>query len=243
MVEEILAKRALTKSNIPLTDFTINPYVGCSIGCKYCFARFIGSFKNYGGVWGRDVRVRKNLASLLKREIIRHPKWPVFLRTTCDPYQQLEKRYEITRAILRILVSHRIPVYLMTKSSLVRRDLDLLQAAEGEAKVLVTITTDREDVRKVLESGSSSFEERLETIDFLRDNGIQTGAFVGPVLPMDATRVALELSKRVEEVHLDPLNYSFQVKNIFLKFGWQSWLEKYTFQEVEEEFSKHLRLI
>ncbi|MBN2219022.1 MAG: radical SAM protein, partial [Kosmotogaceae bacterium] len=168
MVEEILARRALTKSNIPLTDFTINPYVGCSIGCKYCFAKFIGSFKNYGGVWGRDVRVRKNIASLLRREIIRHPKRTIFLSTACDPYQYIEKRYCLTRTILKIIISHRIPVYLMTKSALIRRDLDLLQAAEGEAKVLVTITTDREDVRKVLEPGSSSFEERLETIDFLR---------------------------------------------------------------------------
>ena len=242
MIEEIRASKALTKSGIPLTDFTVNPYVGCTIGCKYCFARFIGSFKYCHGRWGRDVQVRKNIVSLLRKEITSHPKRAVFLSTACDPYQHIEEKYEITREILRILISHRIPVLVMSKSALVRRDIDLLRASEGEARVLITVTTDIDDVRKILEPGSSSFEERLETIDMLIANGIEVGAFVGPVLPMNATRVAFELSKRVEEVQIDPMNYTFQIRGIYREFGWQRWLSTEAYENVREEFSRLLHV-
>ncbi|MGC9322396.1 MAG: SPL family radical SAM protein [Kosmotogaceae bacterium] len=242
MIEEIRASRALTKSSIPLTDFTVNPYVGCTIGCKYCFARFIGSFKYCHGRWGRDVQVRKNIVSLLRKEITSLPKRTVFLSTACDPYQHIEEKYEITREILRILISHRIPVLVMSKSALVRRDIDLLRASEGEARVLITVTTDIDDVRKILEPGSSSFEERLETIDMLIANGIEVGAFVGPVLPMNATRVAFELSKRVEEVQIDPMNYTFQIRGIYKEFSWQRWLSTEAYENVREEFSRLLHV-
>ena len=242
MIEEIRASKALTKSSIPLTDFTVNPYVGCTIGCKYCFARFIGSFKYSRGKWGRDVQVRKNIVSLLRKEITHHPKRAVFLSTSCDPYQHIEEKYGITREILRILISHRIPVFVMSKSTLIRRDIDLLRASEGEARVLITVTTDIDDVTKTLEPGSSSFEERLETIDMLIADGIKVGAFVGPVLPMNAARVAFELSKRVEEVHLDPMNYSFQVRDIYMKFGWQRWLTRDAYENAKEVFSRLLQV-
>ena len=242
MIEEIRASKALTKSGIPLTDFTVNPYVGCTIGCKYCFARFIGPFKYSRGRWGRDVQVRKNIVSLLRKEITRHPKRTVFLSTACDPYQHIEEKYAITREILRILISHRIPVFLMSKSALIRRDIDLLKASEGEARVLITVTTDIDAVRKILEPGSSSFEERLETIDMLIANDINVGVFVGPILPMNAARVAFELSRRVEEVHIDPMNYIFQVRDIYRKYGWQRWLTGDAYENVKEEFSKLLKV-
>jgi len=242
MIEEIRASKALTKSGIPLTDFTVNPYVGCTIGCKYCFARFIGPFKYSRGRWGRDVQVRKNIVSLLRKEITHHPKRAVFLSTACDPYQHIEEKYGITREILRILISHRIPVFLMSKSALIRRDIDLLKASEGEARVLITVTTDINDVRKILEPGSSSFEERLATIDMLITNDINVGVFVGPILPMNAARVAFELSRRVEEVHIDPMNYIFQVRDIYRKYGWQRWLTGDAFENVKEEFSRLLKI-
>lgn len=130
----------------------------------------------------------------------------------------------------------------MSKSALVRRDIDLLRASEGEARVLITVTTDIDDVRKILEPGSSSFEERLETIDMLIANDIEVGAFVGPVLPMNATRVAFELSKRVEEVQIDPMNYTFQIRGIYREFGWQRWLSTEAYENVREEFSRLLHV-
>ncbi|KUK80055.1 MAG: DNA repair photolyase, partial [Mesotoga prima] len=116
------------------------------------------------------------------------------------------------------------------------------KASEGEARVLITVTTDIDAVRKILEPGSSSFEERLETIDMLTASGIKVGAFVGPVLPMNAARVAFELSKRVEEVHIDPMNYIFQVRDTYRKYGWQRWLTGDALENVKEEFSKLLKV-
>jgi len=107
---------------------------------------------------------------------------------------------------------------------------------------LITVTTDINDVRKILEPGSSSFEERLATIDMLIANDINVGVFVGPVLPMNAARVAFELSRRVEEVHIDPMNYIFQVRDIYRKYGWQRWLTGDAFENVKEEFSKLLKV-
>jgi len=130
----------------------------------------------------------------------------------------------------------------MSKSALLRRDIDLLTASEGEARVLITITTDMNDVRKILEPGSSTFEERLETIDMLIANDIKVGAFVGPILPMNAARVAFELSKRVEEVHIDPMNYIFQVRDIYRKYGWQRWLTSDAYENTKEEFSRLLKV-
>ena len=160
-----------------------------------------------------------------------------FLSTSCDPYQHIEKKYEITRNVIRILLSHWIPVFIMTKSSLIRRDVDLL-ALGTDLEVNITITTDREDVRKLLEPGAPSIQERLETIEHLKERGIKIGAFVGPVLPMNPERLALKLSKLVERVHLDPLNYHGQVKNIYIKNGWDKWLHKDSFYEVREVFER-----
>lgn len=240
MIEEINARSALTKSGIPVAQYTINPYVGCTIGCKYCFARFIGAFKYTPGVWGRDVRVRKNIPEILAREINRLGKTTVFLSSACDPYQHSEQKYGITRRILTLLISHRIQVLLMSKSTLIRRDIDLLIKAEGEARVLVSITTDREDVRRILEPGSSTFSERLETLYLLKKNGIDAGAFLGPVLPMNAEKVSRELRKIVSTVHIDPLNYASQVRAIYLEMGWKEWLHRERFEEVKSKLAESL---
>ncbi|MEQ8157510.1 MAG: radical SAM protein [Mesotoga sp.] len=240
MIREIMASSALTRSRIPVASYTINPFVGCTVGCKYCFARFIGAFKYTGGLWGRDVGVKRNIAELLRREVNSLGKVTVFLSSTCDPYQHIEEKYGLTREMLVTLISHRIPIFAMSKSTLIRRDVDLFKLAGEEARVLVSITTDREDVRKLLEPGSSSFEERLKTIDFLRKNGVDAGAFVGPVLPMNAERVSEELARRGATVHLDALNYISQVRQLYLKMGWESWLYREKFEEVKAVFERRL---
>ncbi|ACR79781.1 SPL family radical SAM protein [Kosmotoga olearia] len=237
MIKEICAKKAVTRTKIPVARYTVNPYIGCTFGCRYCFARFIGAFKYTSGTWGKDILVRKNIPELLRKEINKLSPGKFFLSTSCDPYQHIEKKYEITRTVIRILLSHWMPIFIMTKSSLIRRDIDLLML-EVDLEVNITITTDREDVRKLLEPGAPSIQERLETIKFLKEKGIKVGAFVGPVLPMNPEKLALKLSRLIERVHLDPLNYPGQVKNIYIKNGWNKWLHKDSFYEVREVFEK-----
>ncbi|HAA86566.1 MAG TPA: radical SAM protein [Kosmotogaceae bacterium] len=237
MVKSIRVKTAVSRTKIPVADFTVNPYIGCSIGCKYCFARFIGPFKSHGSEWGKDIFVKENIAECLRKGIDRFPRGVFFVSTVCDAYQHVEKQTMLTRRILEILVSRGFPIFMMTKSSLITRDIDLLQQAK-ELRVMISITTDRDDVIKALEPGGTGFAERLNTLKTLRDAGIDAGVFVGPVLPMNQQFVAEKIAELTNHVTLDPLNYPWQVKGIFRERGWHYWLTRESFLEVKTVFKK-----
>ncbi|HEY8542708.1 MAG TPA: radical SAM protein [Pseudothermotoga sp.] len=233
MIREIMAKTAITRTKIPVAKYVINPYIGCTFGCLYCYARFIGPFKYTGYKWGKDVLVKTNVAQLVEKELIK-TKGDFFLSSICDPYQHMEKKYEMTRKIIQILTSHFRKVHIMTKSNLILRDIDLLK----DLSVTLTITTDREDVRKILEPGAPSVEERFETLRKLKEAGIDVSVFVGPVIVMDAEHLAYMLSKYVDRVMLDALNYHRQVQMVYEKYGWTDWLTKDKFLEVVERFER-----
>ena len=235
MIYETTVKNPITKSGIPIADYAINPYIGCTFGCKYCFAQFIGAFKYKKGQWGKDIWIRKNIPQVLPKSLSKISRGRFFISSACDPYQHIEKKTKLTREILRILISRWIPVFIMTKSTLILRDLDLLKEAK-DLVVNITITSDREDVRKILEPGGPSFEERLKTVRKLKEAGINTGVFVGPVLPMNPEKLAYNLKKIVDRVHLDPLNYPNQVRALYKKLGWESWLYRDKFEQVKETF-------
>ena len=83
MIRELNTDKALSRTNIPVAKYTINPYTGCSIGCKYCFARFIGPFKDFGGEWGKDEYVKSNIVGDLERELRTVKPARVFLSSNC----------------------------------------------------------------------------------------------------------------------------------------------------------------
>lgn len=233
MIQEITAKTIITRTKIPVAKYVINPYIGCTFGCLYCYARFIGPFKYTNSQWGRDVWVKVNSAELVERELPRTA-GDFFLSSICDPYQHVEKKYGLTRKIIETLTSHFREVHLMTKSNLILRDIDLLK----NISVTLTITTDREEVRKVLEPGAPSIEERIQTLRKLKESGIDVSVFIGPVLVMDAENFARMLSRYVEKVVLDGLNYHRQVYSVYKRYGWTEWLTKEKFMEVIERFEK-----
>ncbi|AKI97655.1 SPL family radical SAM protein [Kosmotoga pacifica] len=237
MIYETTIKNPITKSKIPVADYAINPYVGCTMGCKYCFAQFIGAFKYKGGTWGRDVWIRRNIPEILPRSLSKISLGRFFLSSSCDSYQHIEKKTELTREILKILISRWTPIFIMTKSNLILRDIDLLKKS-NDLLVNITITTDSESVRKTLEPGASSIEDRLETVRRLKEAGINTGVFVGPVLPMNPEKLALKLKSIVDRVHLDPLNYPHQVSKIYREMGWENWLYKEKYYWVRKTFEK-----
>lgn len=173
----------------------------------------------------------------LRRSIDRLPRGVFFVSTVCDAYQHVEKQTMLTRKVLEILISRGFPIFLMTKSSLITRDIDLLQQAE-ELRVMISMTTDRNDVIKALEPGGTGFDERLDTLKTLRDAGIDAGVFVGPVLPMNQQFMAEKIAELTNHVTLDPLNYSWQVKGMFHERGWHYWLTRESFLEVENVFRK-----
>jgi len=205
IVKEVYAKTILSKSKV--ADYTINPYIGCEHGCTYCYAQFMKRFTGHKEEWGRFVDPKINAPSLLQSEIKRKRAGRVWMSGMCDPYQPLEKKYELTERCLEILSRHGWPVTIQTKSPLVMRDVELLEKS-GNVEVGFTIATAEEDVRKIFEPNSPSIEERIETLEKLHSVGIRTFAMIAPLLPKAEGLVA-QLTAKVDYVLVDRMNYHY----------------------------------
>jgi len=178
--KEIMVKSALSPSHLPGIDYALNPYRGCSHACIYCYAPYVIHWDK--GKWGELVEVKINLPRILSKEIKVLKKGVVGLGTVTDPYQPAEKKYELTRRCLELLLLHDIPVCIQTKSSLVLRDMDLLNEF-SHAEIGITLTSLDENIGKRLEPGAPGADERLDTLQKLSKNGIRTWVFFGPVMP------------------------------------------------------------
>jgi len=182
IVREISCKSILTRSGIEGVDYALNPYVGCGHGCIYCYARFMKRFTGHREEWGAFVDVKVNAAEVLVRQMKRAKWGNIAFGTVTDPYQPLEKKYEITRACLEVLLPYDSPISILTKSDLVLRDLDLLRRLR-DVEVGFTITTLDDEVRRVFEPRSSPIPARLEALAKLAEARVKTWAFCGPLLP------------------------------------------------------------
>jgi len=203
IVKEVCAKTILSKSKV--FDYTINPYIGCEHGCTYCYARFMKRFTDHREEWGRFVDVKVNAASLLRREIKKKQPGKVWISGVCDPYQPLEKKYELTQRCLEILLKHGWPVTIQTKSPLVLRDVESLRKFD-EIEVGLTITTADEDIRKIFEPNSPPVKQRIEALEKLHYVGVKTFAMIAPLLPKTEGLVT-QLSGKVDYVLIDKMNY------------------------------------
>lgn len=181
-VREVECKTALVRSGI--CDYALNCYTGCQHACLYCYARFMGRFHHPGETWGNFVDVKTNAPEVLRRQLGRKRTYPgsVFLSSVCDGWQPLERRYELTHQCLEPLLSSGFELHVLTKSSLVLRDLDILA---GSNRVLVgaTITTMDESLRQKLEPSASPSGERVEMLRQAARRGLRIYAFLGPLLP------------------------------------------------------------
>ena len=171
-------------------DRSINPYRGCEHGCIYCFARPSHTYLGYSAGLDFESRllVKPNAAKLLRQELAKpgYVCQPMALGTNTDPYQPIERQHQITREVLEVLAEHRHPLSIVTKSSLVERDIDLLapMAQAGLAKVFISITTFDRDVSRLLEPRAAAPQRRLETIRRLHDAGIPVGVMTAPIIPV-----------------------------------------------------------
>ncbi len=205
IVREIIAKSVLSKSQI--YDYAINPYVGCSHSCRYCYAAFMRRFTGHREKWGEFVDIKINTPELLAREIKRKRMGRVWVSGVCDPYQAAEKRYKLTRKCLEILVENQWPVTIQTKSSLVLRDIEIMEKFKN-IEVGFSITTADEKIRQLFEPGASPIKERIHALDVLHSRGIQTFVMIAPLLPRSDGLIE-ELSGRVDHVLIDRLNYFY----------------------------------
>jgi len=183
-IREIECKSAIGKCGFPGGGWAINPYVGCSHGCVYCYARFIKRFTGHTEKWGTFVDVRKNIAETLRKQLGSGKyKGKIYIGTVTDPYQPAEEKYQLTRNILKVLADFQNPVSILTKSDLVIRDLDLLEKLK-EVNVNFTITTLDERWKVLTEPYSPTVKQRLTATEKLAKENIPVIAMIGPYWPV-----------------------------------------------------------
>jgi DNA repair photolyase len=197
-------------------DWTINPYRGCSHACTYCFARPTHTYLGMDA--GRDfetkIVVKINAPDVLRRELASR-RWkgdPIAMGTGTDPYQRVEGRYRLMRGIIRALIDTRNPFSILTKGTLILRDIDLLQEAAELAPVSAafSIGTLDESVWRETEPGTPHPKARIDAIRTLTDAGIPTGVLMAPILPgisdsPDQLRAVVEAALDAGATHVSPI--------------------------------------
>ncbi len=224
IVKKIKVKSVLTRSGIPGVDYCINPYVGCFHGCRYCYATFMKRFTGHTEAWGSFVDVKVNSPEVLQRQLQRKARGRVMISSVTDAYQPIEAKYKLTRKCLEVLLEHQFPVDILTKSPLVLRDLDLIKEFK-DIEVGITVTTNDEKIRKVFEPKAPSITARINTLKKLHNNGINTYAFIGPVLPMNPEALLENINPHVDSIIIDRMNYTSKTLKIYKRMNLSKWLE------------------
>lgn len=207
---EIQAKSILVPCGIPGIDYTINPYTGCQFGCTYCYASFMGRF--IGGKlisdWGSYVFAKVNAPEVLKGELQRLKNKgkgkEIFISSVTDPYQGVEAKYKLTRRCLEVLADYGFEggtISILTKSDLITRDIDVLKKLKNPV-VGLTVTSTDDGISRYFERFAPPVSARFEALRKLREAGLRTYAFIGPLLPsFVANRSGLEgVFKKLKEV-------------------------------------------
>ena len=179
-------------------DFTLNPYVGCSFGCVYCYVptlKFRGPHRQENGNWGEYVKLKENAVDVTRRKAPELNGKTLYMSPVIDPYQAVEKKAGITRGVLEALDGSGVRLTVQTRATLVTRDIDLLKNLN--ARVNITITTDDPDVRVMYERFCPSTEARLKATGQLAEAGITVAATCCPLLPL---RNPVEFADRLKDV-------------------------------------------
>ncbi len=209
MIKEIYIKSIINKSNLPESDYCVNPYIGCLHDCIYCYARFMRRFTGHAGEkWGRFLDVKINAPDILEKQLQKGAlKGIVLIGSVTDAYQPIEKKYELTRKILKILLKYQMSISILTKSSLVCRDIDLFKQF-NECSIGLTITTLNEHHKEIIEPYSSSVNERLEVLKELSNNRIDTYVFIGPIIPFltDVHDIIFKIKNVASSIWCEALN-------------------------------------
>lgn len=185
-------KSIIARNSSPDIPFeqSINPYRGCEHGCVYCYARPTHAYFDLSPGIDFETRLfaKENAAELLKKELSTRSYQcsAMALGTNTDPYQPIEREYQITRQIIEVLKEHHHPLTIVTKSSLVERDIDLLapMAKKNLVQVFISITTLDKNLMQKMEPRATAPGKRLETIKHLSEAGIPTGMMFAPVIPI-----------------------------------------------------------
>jgi DNA repair photolyase len=227
--EEIECKSAINKTTAKGMgwQYSLNPYRGCQHACVYCFARGTHEYLGYDA--GRDfesrIIVKTNLPQVLRQDL-RRPSWRrelIVLGTACDPYQQAEMKYEITKRCLYVMRDHVQPVHMLTKSVNVLRDFELWAELSQvtDAQIAFSIPTLDEKAWKKMEPGTAPPMKRMDAMRRMTDAGVRCGVMIAPVIPG-----VTDAEEQLESVIVAAKEHgaSFVAPNVlYLKPGTKEW--------------------
>lgn len=227
-------KTIVNKVNSPDVglEYSLNPYQGCEHGCVYCYARNSHEYWGYGA--GMDfeqkVLVKRNAVDLLEKKL-RSKTWqatPIVLSGNTDCYQPVEKRLKITRQLLQVFLKYKHPVGIITKNSLVQRDLDILEelARDNLVRVNISITSLNEDIRRQLEPRTASIKKRLETVEKLQGAGVPVNVMMAPIIPSINSHEILPMVKEIADRGACGVGYTMVRLNGALGEVFSTWIRK-----------------
>ena len=174
-------------------EFTVNPYVGCTFGCSYCYAAYLPQNPYPRDEWGRWLQVKINAVELAQKLAPRLAGRAIYCSSVTDPYIPLERRLLLTRGILEALVAYQPRLVLQTRGPLIVRDVEVLEHFE-RLRVHISIPTDCDEVRAAFEPKAPPLERRWQALETLAEAGIPIGVTLTPTLPI---RDAAALAKRI----------------------------------------------
>lgn len=215
VINETDVKSVLSKSNLPVCEYSVNPYVGCTHACKYCYASFMKRFSGHTEEWGTFLDVKhwsriKNPQKYKDKEL--------FIGSVTDPYNPQEEIYERTKALLTELKGSGAKLSIATKSDLILRDLELIKTFPN-ARVSWSINTLDEDFRADMDC-AVSIERRLAAMKAFHDAGIRTTCFISPIFP-DITDVKAIIERAKEQcnlIWLENLNLRGSYKTVIMEY-------------------------
>ena len=214
LVRLVNVKNIINKTDVPAGDYAANPYVGCTHGCKYCYACFMKRFTNHNEPWGSflDVKIwpQFNAQKYAHKELV--------IGTVTDPYNPQEAQYKRTYTLLKELVGVPVSLTILTKSDLVLRDIDLLKSF-ANVRVGFSINTLDENFRGAMDN-ASSIAKRLNAMKVLHEQGIRTACFISPIFPgiTDVPAIIDEVKEYCQFIWLENLNLRGNYKQVILNF-------------------------
>ncbi|MGJ8665454.1 MAG: PA0069 family radical SAM protein [Patiriisocius sp.] len=212
--------------------FSANPYQGCEHGCVYCYARNSHEYWGYGAGldFERTILYKLNAPQLLEKKIT-SKNWtghPIVFSGNTDCYQPLERKMEITRKCLEVMLKWKHPTGIITKNSLILRDLDILKelAKYNCIQVNISITSLSEDTRRLLEPRTASIKQRLKTVQVLSENNIPVRVMMAPIIPSLNSHEILPLVKKVAEMGASDVAYTIVRLNGQIAKIFEDWARK-----------------
>ncbi len=215
VINEIQVKSIMSKSNLPVCEYSVNPYVGCTHGCKYCYASFMKRFTGHAEPWGTFLDVKywkeiKNPRKYAGREL--------FIGSVTDPYNPQEETFGRTRELLTQLRGSGAKLSIATKSDLILRDLDLIKSFP-QARVSWSINTLDEGFKRDMDD-AVSIERRLAAMETFHREGIRTTCFISPIFPgiTDVEAIIERAKDNCNLIWLENLNLRGGYKTVIMEY-------------------------